>query len=71
MGGLAGLIAWGLSIVSPLWVAVPVAALITRVVWMIRESKQKNFQYIVWSNRDLWFIDAGIVTSLLILIGVL
>jgi hypothetical protein len=69
--GLAGLVGWGLSFVTPLLVALPVGALVSRVTWMVRESKQKNFQFIVWTNRDLWFIDAGIVTIFLILTGVL
>lgn len=65
------LVGWGLSYVVPLWVALPVGALVSRVAWMVRESKQKNFQFIVWYNRDLGFIDAGIVIGILILIGVL
>jgi hypothetical protein len=71
--GLAGLVGWGLSFVTPLYVALPVGAVVSRVAWMIRESRQKNYQFIVWTNRDLYFIDAGIITVVigLILKGVL
>lgn len=66
--GLAGLVGWGLSFVSPLYVALLVGALVSRVTWMVRESRQKNWQFIVWSNRDLYFIDAGIFVAIVLLI---
>ena len=68
---VAGLVGWGVSYITPLWVALSVGAVVSRVTWMVRESKQKNFQFIVWWNRDLKFIDLGIVIGIGILIGVL
>ncbi len=67
MGGvLAGLVGWGLSYVTPLWVALAVGAVVSRLAWMVRESKQKNWQYWPLWNRDLKFIDLGILIVLLI-----
>ena len=57
-------VALGLSMVIPWWAAFIVGALLSRAIWMARESSQKNYQYIVWWNLDLLFIDLGIVIGL-------
>lgn len=52
----------------PWWWGYPVGIIVTRIIWMLREMKQKNWQYIVWSNLDLGFIDLGIAASVITLL---
>ena len=74
--GLCGGIVYGIHRIGhdtdylsiPWWWAYPVGILVTRAVWMVRESRQKNYQYIVWNNRDLGFIDLGIAASVITLL---
>jgi len=59
--------AWLLSMMIPVWCAFIVGALLSRAIWMVRESSQKNFQFVVWWNLDLIFIDVGIIVGLLLI----
>lgn len=61
---LALLVAWSATHVMPVLVAAPLGMLVSRLTWMAREMRQKNWQYIVWWNRDMKFVDIGLVLSL-------
>jgi hypothetical protein len=67
MGSLLTLgVAWSATHIMPLALAIALGAIVSLVAWRVRETKQKNWQWIVWHNFDLIFIDIGVVVGVLL-----